>query len=65
METKKPIKVYSKRTFQQNGKWVERPNKSEILVCANCGSKYIKSRDLQVVCVRCISKTVDLKTLKK
>lgn len=54
------MKVQSKRTFQKNGKWVERPFRTEILVCANCGNKYIKSRDIQLVCVQCMAKTLDL-----
>ena len=48
------IKMPSRKTFQQAGKWVERPRRSEVLVCV-CGNKYIKTRDRQIVCVRCIA----------
>lgn len=57
----KSMKVASKRTFQVNGKWVEKPLRTEILVCSNCGLKYIKSRDIQTTCVRCIARLSDLK----
>lgn len=43
----------SSKTYQKDGKWVEKPGKTEVLVCA-CGNKYIKSRTGQTSCVRCI-----------
>ncbi len=36
------------------GKWVERPRRTETLVCA-CGNRYIKTRKNQTECIRCIS----------
>ena len=42
-------------------KWVEKPLqplKGEIIVCA-CGNKYLKTRDQQIVCVRCMMKERD------
>jgi hypothetical protein len=53
-------KLITKKTFQQDGKWVERPAKTSILMCS-CGNKYIKTRENQIVCVRCIGKTVLVK----
>jgi hypothetical protein len=43
---KSNFKPVGKRTFQQAGKWVERPRKSEVLLCT-CGNKYIKTREKQ------------------
>jgi len=43
------------KTFQEGGRWVEKPAKTEILLCL-CGNKYIKTRDSQVLCVRCINR---------
>jgi hypothetical protein len=51
MATIKPI---STRTFQKDGKWVEKTHKTVVVVCA-CGNKYIKTRDKQTKCLRCIS----------
>jgi hypothetical protein len=48
------------RTFQKNGKWVEKPRISEVLVCF-CGNKYIKTRKDQVICVRCLAKVISPK----
>jgi hypothetical protein len=36
------------------GIWIEKPRQKEILVC-ECGNKYIKTRDKQTSCVRCIA----------
>ena len=53
----------TKKTFQNNlGKWVEKRTKTEILSCV-CGSKYIKSRKDQTVCIRCIYRTLPVKSL--
>jgi len=35
------------------GKWVERPRRTETLVCA-CGNRYIKTRKNQKECVPCM-----------
>ncbi len=37
------------------GKWVERPRRTETLVCA-CGNRYIKTRKNQSECISCITK---------
>ncbi|MES2088194.1 MAG: hypothetical protein V4467_04370 [Patescibacteria group bacterium] len=50
----KKLAVTKRRNFQQPGKWVDRPRKSIILLCL-CGNKYIKTRDKQIVCIRCIN----------
>jgi hypothetical protein len=49
------IKKFSTKTFQKDGKWVEKPRRTEILVC-ECGNKYIKTRPQQIKCVRCLIK---------
>ncbi len=52
----------TKRTFQNKaGKWVERSIKTEILLCSSCGTKYIKTRTDQVVCIRCIYRVTQTK----
>ncbi len=48
-----PPKVLGRKTFQQNGKWVENPNKTVVLVCIVCSAKYIKTREPQTSCLRC------------
>ncbi|MFM2357942.1 MAG: hypothetical protein RJA61_679 [Candidatus Parcubacteria bacterium] len=50
-------KITPKKHQNQPGKWVERPRRMEILVCA-CGNKYIKTRDRQKTCIRCINDVV-------
>jgi hypothetical protein len=50
-------KLITRKTYQQNGKWVERPGKTLIVVCV-CGNKYIKTRENQTLCVRCIGQVV-------
>ena len=37
------------------GVWVERPRRCEILICS-CGNKYLKTREGQTVCIKCINK---------
>lgn len=41
------------KNFFQNGKWVDGPGKPAVLTCV-CGNKYIKTREAQTVCVRCL-----------
>jgi len=53
-------KLITRKTYQKDGKWVERPGHTMILVCS-CGNKYIKTRENQVLCVRCIGKVVIVK----
>ncbi len=35
------------------GKWVERPRRTETLICA-CGNRYIKTRPKQKECIPCM-----------
>jgi hypothetical protein len=42
------------KTFQQDGRWIEKTKKTEILLCV-CGNRYIKTRPKQMVCLRCLS----------
>lgn len=44
------------KTFQQDGHWIEKPNKTAILICV-CGNRYLKTRPKQEKCLRCISAT--------
>lgn len=43
------------KTFQKNGKWIERPALSNIVICV-CGNKYLKTRKNQVECLSCMSR---------
>lgn len=49
----------SKKNYFNEGKWVEKPRRSEILVCS-CGNKYIKTRPGQKTCVTCIVKATSV-----
>lgn len=40
------------KTYQKDGHWVDKPNKTIILLCG-CGNKYIKTRPGQGACLRC------------
>jgi len=42
------------KTFHKDGHWIENPNKAAVLMCA-CGNRYLKTRDRQTKCLRCIS----------
>lgn len=42
------------KTFNQDGHWIEKPNKTQIFICA-CGNRYLKTRPRQEQCLRCIS----------
>jgi hypothetical protein len=42
------------KTFQQDGHWIEKPNKTAILICV-CGNRYLKTRAKQEKCLRCVS----------
>lgn len=42
------------KTFQQDGHWIEKPNKTQIFICL-CGNRYLKTRPKQESCLRCIS----------
>ncbi len=56
----KPNLTTSTRTFQKNGKWVEKKHVTEVLVCA-CGYKYIKTREGQTTCLKCMALTKNIK----
>jgi len=57
------IMTPSRKTFQNTvGKWIEKKTRTEILLCV-CGAKYIKTRKEQSVCIRCIYRTLPIKTL--
>jgi hypothetical protein len=43
------------KTFMQDGKWTDNPNQPAVVHCA-CGNKYIKTREGQVKCLRCMHK---------
>jgi len=45
--------LISKKHFQENGKWVVKPTRTKILEC-ECGNKYIKTRNGQASCLRCL-----------
>ncbi|MDO8482573.1 MAG: hypothetical protein Q7S86_02010 [bacterium] len=51
----KPIKPTGRKTFQKDGHWIEKPDRTVILVCV-CGGKYIKTRAIQISCLRCVGK---------
>ena len=49
------ITIPMSKNFFQDGKWIDKPTAVAVVVCA-CGSKYIKTRDEQGVCLRCLAK---------
>lgn len=61
IKNKPSIKPISTRTFQKDGKWVEKITLTEVLLCV-CGNKYIKTRNLQIACLRC---SYDARVVKK
>ena len=38
----------------QDGKWIDKPHVTKVAIC-KCGNKYIKTRDEQRSCLRCMS----------
>ncbi len=47
------------KTFQFDGHWIEKPNRTPIVVCP-CGNKYLKTRAGQTKCLRCLARlTID------
>ena len=42
------------KTFQKDGHWIEKPNKTPILLC-DCGNRYLKTRRNQTKCLRCMA----------
>jgi len=61
MIMKPNIKVNSTRTFQKDGKWIEKPSVTEVVICA-CGEKYIKTRRGQAECLKCMRDTREIKS---
>jgi hypothetical protein len=43
------------KNFMQDGKWTDNPREPKVILCA-CGSKYIKTRPNQSVCLSCVSR---------
>ena len=43
------------KNFMKDGKWIDNPNQPKVVMC-ECGNKYIKTREGQTVCVRCLTK---------
>ncbi len=41
------------KQFQQDGHWIVKPGKTQVLLCA-CGNRYIKTRPGQAACLRCM-----------
>ena len=41
------------KQYQQDGHWIVKPRKTEVLACA-CGNRYLKTRPGQAVCLRCM-----------
>ena len=44
------------KTFNKNGKWIDRPGKLTIHLC-KCGNKYVKTRRNQKLCIPCIAES--------
>ncbi|MEK7480125.1 MAG: hypothetical protein AAB665_02430 [Patescibacteria group bacterium] len=44
---------FPSKTYQKNGRWVEKPSTTVVSICI-CKNKYIKTRDKQTRCLRCI-----------
>ncbi len=45
------------RPISNGMKWIEKPLqplRNEVKLCITCGNKYLKTRDRQRVCIRCI-----------
>jgi len=42
------------KNFMQDGKWIDNPNTINVTKC-KCGNKYIRTREGQLACLRCIS----------
>ncbi len=48
----KIIPKISKKTFQKEGKWIQKPTQTIVWLCV-CGNKYIRTREAQIVCLKC------------
>ena len=47
----------ARKTFQKDGHWIEKPNKTAVLLCI-CGNRYLKTRPHQDSCLMCMSMIV-------
>ncbi|MEX0931834.1 MAG: hypothetical protein WDZ88_03740 [Candidatus Paceibacterota bacterium] len=54
--TKANVKSSASRNASNYGKYVFKKTKSEILECP-CGDKYLKTREGQETCIRCLYHT--------
>ena len=55
MNIKKPVqKPVAVRTQNSYNGWKPKVTKSVILVCKDCKVKYIKTREPQIVCIKCM-----------
>jgi hypothetical protein len=43
------------KTFNKNGKWIDKPGKLVIHECEKCENKYVKTRRNQKFCLPCIA----------
>ena len=50
----------SRKTFQKEGKWIVNPHRTQVVICV-CGSKYIKTRENQISCIKCLVKLREAK----
>lgn len=41
------------KTYYHGGKWIDSPKELIVSVC-HCSNKYIKTREAQIECLRCI-----------
>ena len=46
---------FPSKTYQKNGKWIEKPDLTKVAICA-CKNRYIKTRENQTMCIKCIYK---------
>ena len=53
-KTKENPIVNAKRSYPGDGRWIEKPRRSEVLVCVPCKGKYIKTRTGQTTCIKCM-----------
>ena len=42
------------KNFMKDGKWIDNPNAPAVVLC-KCGNKYIKTREGQLECLRCLN----------
>lgn len=43
------------KNYMKDGKWIDSPRAPKVVLCEECGDKYIKTRYRQNACLRCIS----------